>query len=344
MHATTAAIPSKQTQMSTAFNRAKTMRDSHGDKSFSIRDVIVGMLKKAPDNRTITLSPNLAARLNDEARFPDQRKITPDRLYEAKQSILSGYWNPNHVIHVVRLSDGAFWVVNGQTRLTAIAECGKSIPVSIIVQPVEDEHEARAVYAQFDRGASTRTTQQLLSASAVAVEFNIPPQYANYLFSAVGIINNGLKVPSGSSTDERAVESRNITNKLGWIGEWAKEAHLYMDDVNACFPRGNPKKRRAMYRSGTLAVALMTYRYQRDRAHQFWQRVCDQENLRKYDPRNTLSRDIESRDGRYGVGFQSIQQAALAWNAFLQDRDLKIIKIISDWRLHLEGTPIRATK
>lgn len=349
MHANTASVSSvKENQITMAFNAAKNesrkMRDDHGDKSFSIRDIVVGMVRKTRDGRTVTISPGIAKRILDEANFPGQRRITPDRLYEAKRSIQDGSWNPSHVIHAVKLADGAFWIVNGQTRLSAIAECGKPMLIGIIIQDVADEHEARSVYTQFDRGPSVRTTNQILNASGVAGNFGLPNQLATYLFSAVGIVNNGLRVPTGSMNDESAIEARNMSNKLQWIGEWAKEALLYFNDIEECFPRGNIKKRRAMMRSGTLAVALLTYRYQQEKAHKFWRSVCDQENLKKYDPRNTLSRDIEARDARFGVAYQSIQQAALAWNAYVQGRELKIIKCTADWKLHLEGTPIKGAR
>lgn len=339
MHANTASVSSKNNQIAMAFANAKasnlSMRQEHGDKSFAVRDTLLGMLNKAQDKRTVTISPGIARRIVQEANFPAQRKITDDRLYDAKRSIDDGSWNPYHTIHFVKLADGAFWLVNGQTRLTAISECGKAMKIGVIVQDVEDEHEARAVYTQFDRQAAVRTNNQILNAAGVSDDFGLPRQLATYLFSAVGIINNCMVPPVGSSKDERAIESRNTANKLKWVGEWSKEALQYAEDIT----HAQPNRRRALMRSGTMAVALVTYRYQAAKAKDFWRRVADGADLKVNDPRKTLYDDLADRNMRLEGAGQSIQQSALAWNAYMEGRSMKIVRVAPQWHLKIVGTP-----
>lgn len=339
MHANSASVSSKSNQIAMAFANAKannlSMRQEHADKSFAIRDTLLGMLSKSVDRRTITISPGIARRIVDEANFPVQRRITEDRLYDAKRSIEDGSWNPYHTIHFVKLADGAFWLVNGQTRMTAIAECGKPMKVGVIVQDVADEHEARSVYTQFDRQAAVRTNNQILNAAGVSDDCGIPRQLATYLFSAVGIINNCMVPPVGSSRDERAVESRNTANKLKWVGEWSTEALQYSADIL----QAQPNRRRALMRSGTLAVALVTYRYQTVKAREFWCRAADGVNLKANDPRKTLYDDLGDRNMRLEGSGQSIQQSALAWNAYMEGRAMKIVRIAPNWHLKIVGTP-----
>lgn len=338
MHAQAASISGK-TQMALAMNNARQkneqMRKIHGDKSYSIRDVVMGMLAKAPDQRTITIHPGIASRILTEANFPDQRKITEDRLYAAKHSITNGTWNPYHTIHFVLLADGAFWLVNGQTRMTAIAETGMPQKVGVVVQPVADEHEAREIYTQFDKAAGIRTSQQLLNAAGIARDLDLPKQLTNYLYSAMGIIANDMQIPKGSSIDEKSVAARNMENRMAAIGEWKTEAHVYA----AAIEDAGKDVRRQLMRAGTLAVALVTFRYQPERAAEFWVRVADGANLKKNDPRLTLARDLPSRNTGIGISNHSIQQAALAWNAYMENRELKIIKCIPEWRMYIAGTP-----
>ena len=339
MHANTASISSSKTQMSIALSSARQssekMRADHGDRSYSVRDVIIGMINKSDDKRTVMMSPGIAKRILSDANFPQQRKITDDRLYDATRSIKDGTWNPHHVVHFVLLSDGAFWLVNGQTRMTAIVQCDIAQKIGIIIQRVKDEHEARMVYTQFDKSAGVRTPGQILSAAGVSEEHGLPRQLATYLYSAVGIINNGMKVPSGSTSDGRSVASRNTANKLQWIGEWTREAKLYHQEISECLPH----IKRVMMRGGTLAVALVTYRYQLEKAREFWRAVAEGANLKKNDPRLTLSHDLSHRNNAVGIHNISVQQSALAWNAFYQGRDLKILKCTPDWRLFIAGTP-----
>lgn len=330
----------KNSQVSMAFqdaqNRAEKMRKEHGDTSFAIRDVLLGMIEKSADKRTVTIAPGIANRILNEANFPWQRAITDERLYAVKRYIAQNVWNPNHVIHFVLLEDGAMWLVNGQTRMRAIAEAGLPQKVGIIVQRVKDENAARMVYTEFDLTSGGRTTNQMLNASGISDETGLPKAYAVQVFSAVGIIAGGLCVGRGSARNEKDIVAKNIHNRMEGIIEWADEAHRYYSAIEGA----GKDIRRQLRRAGTMAVALITYRHQPKKAAEFWPRVADGVNLTKNDPRLVLARDLPIRNTSVGIADVSIQQSALAWNAFYENRELKILKCTSEWHLKVSGTPI----
>ena len=95
-----------------------------------------------------------------------------------------------------------------------------------------------------------------------------------------------------------------------------------------------------MRSTGILAVALYTLRHQPARAREFWMGLAEHDGLRKNDPRATLYSDILTRTMATGSIRQRVQQPALAWNAFCEGRDLKIIKCIDGAALTLWGTPL----
>ena len=93
--------------------------------------------------------------------------------------------------------------------------------------------------------------------------------------------------------------------------------------------------------AGVMAVALYTLRHQPARAHEFWHGVAGNDGLRKGDPRAALIADLLfNRTLNVGSHRQKVQQPALAWNAFCEGRDLKIIKCIDGAALTLWGTPL----
>lgn len=340
MHANTASISGKPTSQigmayESARQRAEAMRTEHADRSFAIREVLLSMLKKSGTGRVV-VSPGIAKRIVDEAKYPGQRPITPGRLYDNKRAIQDGLWNPYHAIHFALLNDGCLWLVNGQTRLTAIAECGQALEVSVVIQPVADEHEARALYLQFDQTTGVRTPNQLLNAAGVCEEYGLTSVLARSMLGAVALINNGLVMPAGSDTSERTLVSRNISNRLAWLGEWAQEGHLYADDL----VEASPALRKTMYRAATVAVALLTYRHQKAKAHEFWKAVATGAQLRRNDPRLVLHTDLGNRRFTTLAVQGAVQQSAVAWNAFFNNREMRILKILDNWNVHLAGTHI----
>jgi hypothetical protein len=68
--------------------------------------------------------------------------------------------------------------------------------------------------------------------------------------------------------------------------------------------------------------------------------VAENDGLRKNDPRATLINDILTRMIGTGSIRQKVQQPAVAWNAFCEGRDLKIIKCLDGAKLTLWGTPL----
>ena len=93
-----------------------------------------------------------------------------------------------------------------------------------------------------------------------------------------------------------------------------------------------------------MAVALYTLRHQPARAHEFWSGLAKNDGLRRGDPRATLIQDYLTRSVGIGSARQRVQQTTLAWNAFCEGRDLKIIKCIEDAPIVIWGTPVKAKK
>lgn len=324
MHATTASITGKgKTAMQFAIEEAHK-------KPHEIRDIIMCMLAKATDG-VITLPPGIARRIIKETNFEGQRPFKQWRTEIHAKRIDDGQWVPEFAVYFVQLADGRFWLVDGQHRVVAIGMGERSVRVRVCIIHVDDEAHARRVYSQFDRSESVRSTTEILSSVQIDKRFDLGLEYARRVFIAAGLIENHLELPRAKNN------ATSIDGRIDCIENWHKEALLFKKDTESA----TGVHRNRLRSGGTIAVAMLTYRYQPDKAHTFWAGAANNDGLRRGDPRHTLLRDAETRVLRSGSARQAVQAPSIAWNAFFEGRELKVIKCIDGAPIIVLGTPYR---
>lgn len=284
----------------------------------------------------VNIAPGIAQRILDDLNFPGQRNIDSRRVYGHKHAIVKGDWMDSYPLHFAALPDGRIWLVDGQHRLTAIASQDSTVPVTIRIIEVESEKEARTFYAGFDGKGSVRTNVQILDAVGLSGELGLSNRMTRAVYEAAPLLLNNLEPLSGSANMKQNPSIFLQSARMQAVTEWAKEAREF-EDITKRAGKGLYDKLR---KTGPVAVALYTLRHQPARARTFWQGIADNDGLRRGDPRHTLIQDLMSRDVVTGAVRQRVQQSSLAWNAFCEGRDLKIIKCITGSPLYLWGTPI----
>ena len=135
---------------------------------------------------------------------------------------------------------------------------------------------------------------------------------------------------------DAALDEDGLKAKMDEVLEWQKEASAYERDIS----KADLYIKRKLLGAGCMAVALYTYRYQPERAREFWSGVAANDGLRKNDARARLIADMMERRLNSGLSRQTVFQPMLAWNAWNEGRELKIIKIAENTRLNLWGTPL----
>ena len=308
---------------------------SNPAKSGSIEHVLASMVARAPGG-VVMMPPGIAQRLLQELNFPGQRVINTGRVYGHRHAIVTGDWEEGHVITFVSLPDGRLWNVDGQHRLTAISQNEASVPVTVRIVPMDSEKDARHFYAGFDMRKSVRTDKQILDAVGAAQECGLTNRMANALYQATPLLLNSLEPLTGSVNVRGRPDMFLQHNKMATLHEWAGEGQAYEKLLKPARSALLLKMRA----SGVLAVALYTLRYQPARATEFWGGIAENDGLRKHDPRATLIADLLGRSLNTGSVRQRVQQPSLAWNAFCEGRDLKIIKCIDGAAITLWGTPL----
>jgi hypothetical protein len=287
-------------------------------------------------NGVVHLAPGIAERILNELNFPEQRKIDTGRVYGHRHAIITGEWEEGHAITLVLLPDGRLWVVDGQHRLTAISQSDAPVAATIRIVPMDSEKDARHFYAGFDMRKSVRTDKQVLDAVGAAEECGLSDRMARAVYQAAPLLLNDLEPLTGSANIQKRPDMFLQHNKLVALQEWAAEARAYEKVIK-------PARKNLLLQlrsPGVLAVALYTMRHQPARAVEFWGGVAENDGLRKNDPRATLINDLLTRVLNNGSIRQRVQQPSLAWNAFCEGRDLKIIKCIDGSPITVWGTPL----
>lgn len=288
----------------------------------------------------VKMAPGTAQRILESLNFPGQRAIDSRRVYGHSHAIIKGDWMESYPAHFAALPDGRIWLVDGQHRLTAIAEQQGPVSVTIRIVEMDSEKEARDFYAGFDGKGSIRTNVQILDAVGLADALGLSQRMTRAVYEAAPLLMNGLEPMAGSVNMKKNPAIYLQANRLALVNEWVKQATEY-DSITKKAGRGLYEKLR---KTGPVAVALYTLRHQPARAKEFWAGIANNDGLRRGDPRHTLIQDFGVRDTSSGSVRQRVQQSALAWNAFFEGRDLKIIKCVTGAQITLSGTPMNGKK
>ena len=318
--------------MTTLFETAKKINTT---KSGSVDSILKSMVARAPGG-VVQLAPGIALQMLEQLNFPDQRFLDSSRVYSHRHAIITGEWMEGHPVTLAMLPDGGIWIVDGQHRLAAISESESPIPVTIRIVRMDSEKEARFFYSGFDQRKSVRTNGQILDAVGISKESGLSRAMTSAVFDAAPILLNALEPLAGSANIKANPGLFLQSNKLAALSDWAGEARQY-EQIIKLAKKGFGVKLRT---PGVVAVALYTLRHQPTRAKEFWSGVSENDGLRKNDPRGTLISDLLTRTMSTGSIRQKVQQPAIAWNAWCEGRDLKVIKCLIESPITLWGTPL----
>lgn len=266
------------------------------------------------------------------ATYDRQRKISQDHVNVLADIMKRGQWEPKDKLDFA-LFKGELILVNGYHRMSAQVACGKTIEWTVVIHECRTLDQVRALYYKFDTNTRVRQGAQVLAGIDFAGKNDLPRQMASALFNAVPIIAAGF---SKSIKDRDILANRVMDRRLDIAKQYVPAAKIYEECL-----RGLPVKLKAKFLSaGTTAVAVVTLKYQPMKALDFWMGTAANDGLRKGDPRLALYNDMIARQFNAGSAVQSVFSPAHAWNAFFEDRQLKLIKL-SGYRtsVSIAGTP-----
>ena len=302
-------------------------------KSHTITEIILSMLGKSTDG-VVTVAPGIASRILDEMNFHGQRKRKPFRVGEHLARIRKGTWNPQYPITLLVMPDGTMWLADGQHRMEAIAQSNSSIRVRINLMQADNEHEARRIYAGFDRPEYIRSQHEMLEGLGAAAETGLKKETVRCVFRALPILLNNMEHARGNQ--EKSAAARSVEARIDLLPMWATQASIYESIVDTA----EHALKQPLYGAGVMAVALYVLRHQQARAQDFWNGVVDAGALNKDDPRQRLMWDLLNRHLNDGSIRQGIQMTALAWTRWCEGTRMKMIRCTEGAPIVIWGTPL----
>lgn len=265
----------------------------------------------------VELRPEHAVAILDQWSYKGQRKVRESRVRTYVHEMTSGDWTYSTEMHVGVLPDGSTHLLNGYHRLHALARLPSDteyrLPVTLIVRFFETPEELAGYYSVIDIGG-VRTTNDALAAHGLAEEWGVLTETIKAAgYAAPMILNN---FTGGRSNSLGGYRGRSVPAKVSLLREWEEEIVL-----SEMVTRQTPSEmRKKLWRQAVYSVMLMTLRYAREMALEFWTKVGTGEDLRLGMPAMTLRNFLLATNTRKTAEHIYARYVANCWNAYVEGR------------------------
>lgn len=272
------------------------------------------------------VSPEIAQQWLASCNYEHQRPIRSYHVTNLAQEIIQGRFREKTQINFCKLGE-EFFCTNGQHTLSAIIKAQQPVLLSVVVLEVDNKQQIADDFTRHD----THLTRQL-AVSLVAHEINkaleVTATELNWITAAV----NYYAWMIGDSQLKSSIQMTNDVklNQVIKYGELARSALRTYHEPNA-------KRRDYMVKRTTLACAMHVYNWNPDACTAFYGEISKDNGLLIGDPRKTLLDYMRETRSYYGGTSVSLKKAvpynyfvkahAIAFNAFINRRQLKIIRI-----------------
>lgn len=294
---------------------------------------------KGKDSPHYLLTPYLAQRVLEESRFDGQRLVAARRLMMHKNAMINGEFDPRiSTITLATINDSRRrYLVDGQTRLTAIVETGEAqyLGVNVVDEPNMDA--VRILYAKFDRPESVRTMAELVSSAQLAAALGINNSDAERVVRSMPLYRNNLQPLPARAYDPHTLDLRNPTANIAEAAALRDPVQWWAATV-LHVPRYVASRLRKVT---TLAAMLVTRRDAPELADRFWSGVAADDGLTRDDPRKALL-NVWANETAIRVQNPAIElmQISLAWNAYVGKRPLRILRPGASKAIRFSGTRV----
>lgn len=280
----------------------------------------------------MVITTEIAERILREANYGGQRKTYDHHVTLLADDMRRSTWIDGSQIVFVR-HDGRLFLINGQHRLHAVIASQRDQMFQVFIHDdVKSEAEIARLYYHFDVVQRQRSVPEILNAVGVSERHSISKGMAVATYRAAALIANGLSIPS---YQQNPVLARSVDRRLDTARAWWPTAAALEQIIESA----DRKLRVRLLTAGTVAVALVTLKHQRDKATEFWSGVATNDGLRRGDPRHTLISDLLTRTRNQGNPNQSSIVPANAWNAWYEGARITHIKVYENSVPRVLGTP-----
>ena len=282
-------------------------------------------------SEVITIDGEMARQWINEYKFDGNRPLSRDHLAFLKAELKAGRFRTSE-IRLVHTPQGTS-LTNGNHRLHLVAETGISIKANVYHLMTGFPEEVAEDYGATDQQRK-RTVHDAVRATTLPQESGLNPTNFNKLIAATNPLVGGF---TSSSFGQANPLSRSVGVRKLAIREWIREAHQFYD----CTINGDQDIVKRSKNMAVMSVGLVAFRYQSDKAYEFWHKTVHNDGLIKGDPCRTLAMFLlKTKDKDLSPPVYA-RQVAKCWNAFYQVRNLQVITGTVDPTapICIKGTP-----
>ena len=282
----------------------------------------------------VEVSPETAERWL-ESQFEGQRRLRDHHVYLLAQEMESGNFIPHSSV-VFADYNGKSYLIDGQHRLRAVTLYGKTVRMPVLRRKAASMREVQEWYSSIDQGLR-RTAGDAIRAQGLAEELSLTERQAARLGGAVRQIATGfLDATAGIGEAKRArVRARSNAFVSGLMRKWSKEAQTYFSLIQG----GEQSNYYLFERAPVMACALLTLKHVPEKARDFWSGAARDDGLTRHDARKRFLiwlRDNKEKPSDTARGF------AVVWRAFLDDSEVKLIRIDSTKPIDIRSVPLES--
>jgi len=262
--------------------------------------------------------------------YEHQRNVSERHMLVLADLMTRGRWQQKSQLDFAVL-DGRYILVNGYHRAYAQVRSGKPIVWNIALHQVASAAALRALYYAFDTNTRPRSASDILKATEFSDANGLGKTIGEALYRAVPFLASKFAL---NPKQRNFLVEKQVDLRLSVANDYAKAAARYW----GCLDGLSGGRKKKYLSGGVTAVAVATMRYQSDAAWQFWTGVASNDGLKRGDPRLALFNDFLVRTVAGGSA-GSFAPAIIAWNAWFEERDLRIIKVTENFVPVIAGTP-----
>lgn len=280
------------------------------------------------ESMSVFVTPDMASKWRSKYHYGGQRTFRQWHCDNLAKMMIDGIFRRKTQIAFVEV-DGNFYLTNGQHTLAAIELSGRTQELSVVVTHGESMEEVADDFSRHDTHL-TRAFGDSLVAHGIHDWLGITATtlhcvtaavaYYSYLIGDIGIRYTQL------THDQKLA----LVRKHGRLA--AETVGLFEGSLGRSY----------LTRRTTVASAMLCAAKKPEAAEQFFRAMALDDGLRQSDPRKTLLEWLRLRTtpgGRYGnisldtkvaADHEFVKGIAAAWNAWLDGRELKFIRVNFD--------------
>lgn len=283
------------------------------------------------------VTPEEARLWLQDNRYPYQRRLSEPRVKEFITYLENGEWSLDTIrFHEVGETGWKRYLSDGQHRLTAVDRWGKPAPFIVRTDRVLTMDQLRSDYGNIDT-PKLRTIQDILPGTGLSEISSLSDTQLSRVASAVRLI--GAEFRTIQAQRER-VKFRSNTYLIEQMKHWVSEASRFYTAIDGA----TPGLRAPLQTQPVLSVALVTFRYQPEKADSFWTRVAQNDGLCRGEAEWLLNDFVRGPNRQRKDATFTSRYIAGCWNAFFRGRPANSVKPVREAPIKIDGTPWKGEK